>query len=383
MVKAIGYVRRSTDRQEESLDQQRAKLEAFAKQQGWQLTAVYSDDAISGSDLDRPGLDQLMREAASRDDVGVVLAWDRNRIARPKDAVDGLLLERRLLSAGKRVVYAGTGQEADRTFASGLISYVEHYQNGDYLRKLSRDTARGLISRAKRGLWAGGPIPFGYDRLILDDRGEPRVIVRDQYDGTQVLIDPKSGDITEHLPKGRRHKKQDHEVCTLTPSEPQRVRAVQRIFADIAAGKPVRQIRDGLNRSGFRTSRGSQFSPATLHPLLENPAYIGRCVYNRRTLSKWHRVQSGQSVERHDEGVEKRPESDWVTCDDAWPALIDSTTFDEVQARRRASREKHRHVTGSAIRAEYLLTGLMYCGVCGGRLTGQTVTSGKGVRTKY
>ncbi len=246
MIKAIGYVRRSSDRQEESLDQQRAKLEAFANQHGWQLECVYSDDAISGSDLSRPGLEQLMRDATDREDIGVVLAWDRNRIARPKDAVDGLLLERQIIQAGKRIFYAATGQEADRSFASGLISYVEHFQNGDYLRKLSRDTARGLISRAERGLWAGGPIPFGYDRLILDDRGKPRLIVRDQYDGTQVLIDPVSGDVTEHLPKGRRHKKQDHEVCTLTPSEPARVRAVQRIFADCAAGKPIRQIRDRL-----------------------------------------------------------------------------------------------------------------------------------------
>jgi hypothetical protein len=29
-------------------------------------------------------------------------------------------------------VYASTGQEADRSFASGLISYVEPYQNGDH-----------------------------------------------------------------------------------------------------------------------------------------------------------------------------------------------------------------------------------------------------------
>lgn len=103
MTRAIGYVRRSTDRQEESLDQQRARLEEFAKAKGWQLTAIYADDAISGSEMKRPGLDQLL--AASEDQgVEVVLTWDRNRLARPKDALDGLLLERRLQEAGKRVV---------------------------------------------------------------------------------------------------------------------------------------------------------------------------------------------------------------------------------------------------------------------------------------
>jgi len=35
-------------------------------------------------------------------------------------------------------------------------------------------------------------------------------------------------------------------------------------------------------------------------------------------------------------------------------------------------------VTGTAIHSPYLLGGLMFCGVCGGRLIGQTCTSGKG-----
>ena len=83
MTKAIGYVRRSTDRQEESLDQQRAKLTEFAKAKGWQLVAVFADDAISGSEMKRPGLDKLLR-AITDPAVDVVLAWDRNRLARPK-----------------------------------------------------------------------------------------------------------------------------------------------------------------------------------------------------------------------------------------------------------------------------------------------------------
>ena len=156
---AIGYIRRSTNRQEESLDQQRAKIEGFAIAKGWKLVKVFADDAISGSDMDRPGLEAFVQNAIQHEDIKVVLAWERNRLARPKDPVDGIILERQLIKAGKRVVYVATGQETDQSFASGLISYVEHYQNGDYLRKLSRDTMRGHIARAGRGLWCGGPIP--------------------------------------------------------------------------------------------------------------------------------------------------------------------------------------------------------------------------------
>lgn len=382
MTQAIGYIRRSTDRQEESLDQQRAKLEAFAKSKGWTLAAVYCDDAISGSDMKRPGLERLMADVTDRDDIQVVLAWDRNRLARPKDPIDGMMLERRLVEAGKRVIYAATGMESDRSFTSGLIGYIEHHQNGDYLRKLSRDTMRGLVERAKRGLWPGGPIPFGYDRLILDG-DKPRRIVRDLDDGGQVVLDARTGDELERLPKGKSHRKQDHEACTLVPSDPARVRALQRIFSDYAAGKPSRVLRDELNATGFRTSRGSHFTVQTILPILQNQAYLGRCVYNQRTLSKWHRYREGASVERHDEGVERRDQADWVTCDDAWQALIDQDTFDQVQRRRSSSRDRNTHRRGPAMKGDYLLTGLFFCGVCGGKMTGQTTTSGKGIKTRY
>ena len=382
MTKAIGYVRRSTDRQEESLDQQRSRLAEFAKSRDWQLADIFEDDAISGSEMKRPGLDNLL-QAASQPDVEIVLVWDRNRLARPKDAIDGMLLERQLQTNGKRVVYAATGQEPDGSFQSGLMSYVEHHQNGDYLRKLSRDTMRGTVDNARRGHWVGGPIPFGFDRLLMDG-DKPKRIVRQDDDGGQVVLDAMTGIVLDTLPPGRFHKKQKHETSTLTPSTDARVRAVQKLFAGYAAGAPTRRLRDELNASGMRTTRGQIFTPQTIGPMLENPAYAGRCVYNRRTLSKWHRFEEGASVERRDEGVEKRSPEDWIVCEDAWPALIDAETFAAVQARRKLSREgKLPHYRGNAMKSEYLLSGLMKCGVCGGKMTGNTQKSSKGYKTRY
>ncbi len=156
------------------------------------------------------------------------------------------------------------------------------------------------------------------------------------------------------------------------------------MFRDYAEGAPTRKLRADLNEAGFRTSRGSSFTVQTIAPMLENPAYTGRCVYNRRTLSKWHRYQNGASVERQDEGVENRNEDDWITCEDAWPALVNPETFEAVQRRRAESKSKHySHFRGNAMKSEYLLTGRIFCGVCGGKLSGTTRTSGKGVKTRY
>ena len=167
MNQVIGYVRRSDSNQEESLEQQRTKLKEFAEKRGWRIIQVFEDDAITGSDLSREGLRAMVSRVQQDGGIDGVLIWDRNRLARPKDPLEGLLLEREILLAGKEIFYAASGTEVKRSFLSDLTALIEHHQNGDYLRKLSRDSMRGTTSRAQHGFWPGGPIPFGYDRLIV------------------------------------------------------------------------------------------------------------------------------------------------------------------------------------------------------------------------
>ena len=369
-VTAIGYVRRSTNRQEESLEQQREKLAAFAASKGWTLGRIYEDDSISGSDMQRPGLESLLAHVESDTAVGVVLAWERNRLARPKDPVDGLLLERRLIKAGKRVCYVATGQEADRSFTSGLVGFVEHYQNGDYLRKLSRDTMRGHVSRARNGLRPGGKVPFGYDRLCLGPDGSPKRIIRDLPDGTQLILNPETQAVMEHITDGHRYVKPPHETTTLIPSTPEKVKLVQELFEGYASGVPLRILRKNLNDSGWRTPINGIFTIGTLHWMLRNSAYKGVSVFNRRTQSKWHRFIRGNSVERHNEGRENRSQEDWIVIENAWPALIDAETFDKVQQRLKERGERHKKVTGRRVNANYFLSGTLTCGHCGGILVG-------------
>jgi DNA invertase Pin-like site-specific DNA recombinase len=62
-MKAIGYVRVSTDRQAElgvSLEAQEAKIRAMASLQGAQLFEVIVDGGESAKNLNRPGLQRLL-----------------------------------------------------------------------------------------------------------------------------------------------------------------------------------------------------------------------------------------------------------------------------------------------------------------------------------
>jgi len=54
MMKAIGYIRVSTEEQAKegiSLDNQEAKIKAYCESQDWELVKVFSDEGLSGKDV--------------------------------------------------------------------------------------------------------------------------------------------------------------------------------------------------------------------------------------------------------------------------------------------------------------------------------------------
>ncbi len=78
---AIGYVRVSTDEQADSrlgLEAQRAAIIGEAERRGWRLVEIVEDAAVSGRDLDRPGMALVLRAlTARRADTLVVAKLDR------------------------------------------------------------------------------------------------------------------------------------------------------------------------------------------------------------------------------------------------------------------------------------------------------------------
>ena len=80
----IIYARVSTLEQARSgfsLAQQIEALRAYAAQEGYEVLEVVEDRGESGATLERPGLDHV-RDLVAAGGVSVVLAQDRDRIAR-------------------------------------------------------------------------------------------------------------------------------------------------------------------------------------------------------------------------------------------------------------------------------------------------------------
>ena len=81
MKRAALYLRVST--KEQTTDNQRLELERVAQAKGWQISAIYEDEGISGAKGrdKRPSYDRMLKDAV-RARFDVLMAWDVSRLGR-------------------------------------------------------------------------------------------------------------------------------------------------------------------------------------------------------------------------------------------------------------------------------------------------------------
>ena len=81
---AVGYLRRSTDRQQQSIPDQQKAIEGYAEEQGFRIQRFYTDDAISGtSTAGRRAFQSLIADAKRKSrSFRFVIVYDVKRFGR-------------------------------------------------------------------------------------------------------------------------------------------------------------------------------------------------------------------------------------------------------------------------------------------------------------
>ncbi len=392
---AVGYLRRSTDRQEQSLSDQKCAVEAYAADHGLRLHRLYVDDAISGtSTTQRKAFQQMLADAQEPTCAfRYVVVYDVKRFGRLDNDEAGYY--RHLLRLhGVEVLYVSENFTGDGT--DDLLRPVKQWQARQESKDLSKVTIRGLLSRVDGGWWMGGTPPYGYDLRYENDRGEFLFVVRFQPDGTKHILD-EAGDLDRTLARGERVSITKRDRARLLPSDPARITVVERIYQMAAEEqRGYAAIASALNDDKVPTPRGPAWSriysgrwvSSTIREILLNPAYTGDMVWNRRRDGRFHKISGGRATERSEAygaRLVPNPEEDWIIVRDAHPALIARRHFEQarqVRESRTTSRKQKgrnpRAVGGwKGQRARYLLSGLVVCGRCGGRYEGCVRRKGK------
>lgn len=102
-----------------SISNQRAILERYAQDQGWEVAGCYIDDGYSGLHFDRPGFQRLLSDIEAGL-VNLVLTKDLSRLGR--DYIDtGYYLERYFPSRQVRYIALADGID---TFASSSAQMI-------------------------------------------------------------------------------------------------------------------------------------------------------------------------------------------------------------------------------------------------------------------
>jgi len=318
-MRAVIYARYSTDRQSEmSIDDQETVCRARADREGWTVTAVRSDQAISGSTAvaARPGGALLLADAmAGRMDVLIVEGLDRLS----RDQVEQESVVRRLEHRGLRIIGVADGYDSSHA-ARKVMRGVRGLINELFLDDLRHKTHRGQSGQVARGYVAGGK-SYGY-RIV---RGEG---------GSQYEID-------------------DEEA-----------RWVRWIFERYASGHSAGGIAHELNRLGVPSPRGSTWAKSAVYGspikgsgVLNNTLYVGRYVWNRSQWVKDPDTGRRQRVER--------PRAEWQEMDCPELRIVPESVWRAVRGRMDEGRDEFGRKRGQRP-ASTLLGGLMRCPYCGG-----------------
>lgn len=177
ILKCAVYTRKSTEHGLElefnSLDAQREACEAYIKSQtaeGWKLVnRRYEDGAFSGGNLDRPALQQLLKDIDAGL-VDVIVVYKIDRLTRSL-ADFAKLVE---VFDAKKISFVAITQQFNTTTSMGRLTLNVLLSFAQFERELSSERVRDKVAASrKKGKWTGGNVPLGYNsvdkKLVINE----------------------------------------------------------------------------------------------------------------------------------------------------------------------------------------------------------------------
>ena len=177
-IRAVIYTRVSSIAQSKKghgLQSQETRCREFSRMKNYQVTQVFSDDAISGGVIDRPGIQKMLQylQAQQTDTRHVVVIDDISRMAR--DIRAHLDLRDAITAAGASLESPSIefGEDSDSILVENLLASVSQHQR----QKNAEQTKNRMRARMMNGYW-----PFhaclGYKFESVTGRG--KMLIRDE-----------------------------------------------------------------------------------------------------------------------------------------------------------------------------------------------------------
>ena len=361
--RGAAYYRRSDDKQEASLGQQHgwareradklgitfrgapADVERMRERKQIHHQDIYLDDAVTGGDLSRPGFLQFLADAKADPMISHVFVFKRDRLGRPQDVLQMLMLERDLILSGVTLVthdrvYTPEDVKANEMayLITGLVEYQEH---GKFSPRLGDRMIFVQAAMAPKGYSTGGRAPYGFARALVRPNDE----------------------FVQWLKDGEKIRRPGHHVRFL-PYDIDKLRNWIMMLEWRGEGAGLKQIAGKLNKLGIpspdadrvRRDHGQRhrvsgkWSVSTVRDLCSNPIIAGIKQYAKRSMGRYRRVgpDGPRELTEADRGPGGQPRTLEnpmelrIRADSGGEAFVDADAWNALQPKPRTLEEGRR-----------------------------------------
>lgn len=255
-----------------------ARIEKMIRTGAFHDGDIFLDFGVKGNTLSRDGLDAMLAELQGNPNISHVFIPRRDRLARPDDPLDGVMLENIIRRTDTTVVYMNgvhppLARGSRQQIGDLITSVVDFNKSGEDRRELAQKIIDAQVALAKLGFSTGGRPSFGFRRWLA------------KADGTPV----------RELAEGERVRMAGHHVVWLPHEE--ELRIVRRIL-EMLETMPAARVAAQLTGEGvpspdagrWRTDNGvrHQVSGAwhatTIVNIARNPLLMAVVAYGRRSM---------------------------------------------------------------------------------------------------
>lgn len=286
---------------------QRKACHEFADRMGWDIVLEEQEAGISGFKVSVNDRDkiQLIKEYAEKGKFDILLVFMFDRLGRRAEETPFVV--EWFVKNGIKVWSVSEGEQRIDSHVDRLTNYIRFWQADGESQKTSMRTKAALGQMVQEGRFRGGVAPFGY-KLV---------------------------------PSGVLNKRK-HEVMKLEINEDE-ARVIRMMFdLCIGSGYGRFKIANFLNEQGIHTREGKNWHEATVGHVLHNIMYTGV-------------LRSGKTFSEVFDDLQIIPIANFEAAQ-----LLMEQRVNEYNEKRTLPRNT---------KGQSLLSGNIFCGHCGGRLT--------------
>lgn len=295
------------DKVKDDIPMQREACHEFAGRMGWTIGKEFLEKGVSGFKVSAQNRDAIqdLKTAAIKGEFQILLVFMFDRIGRIDDETPFVV--EWFVKHGIKVWSVNEGEQRFESHVDKLMNYIRFWQASGESEKTSMRIKTRMQQLTAEGSYTGGPIPYGYQ-----------------------------------LTKRGRLNKKGKEISDLGIN-PQEAEWVVKVFEKtVYDGYGSFRLASMLNNNGQRTHNGAKFQSTTIIRILRNKLFCGYIV-------------SGEAISPHMQELQ----------------IVGKELFlaaQEVLDQRAKKNDDDRKVALTT-KSKNLLSGIMFCSHCGGRLT--------------